>query len=144
MSRTISYRGKMGHGTTDTIPLHTSDGKMGYKIVKLEGIDSVPGTQNVEGIIKIYSVEPAAVDGNVNFSDQTLLAVHYYTEASSATAPGFVNVIFDGTIINQDIYVTYVEASTNTPGNYYIELEQVPLTEDQALVAIVKNLRNEQ
>jgi hypothetical protein len=28
--------------------------------------------------------------------------------------------------------------------NYYIELEQIPLTEDQALVAIVKNLRNEQ
>jgi len=32
----------------------------------------------------------------------------------------------------------------NAAINYYIELEQIDLSEDQALVAIVKNLRNEQ
>ena len=142
MSRIVSFRGQLEHGGKDIIPLHTNNGLTGYRIVKLEGIDSVPGTQNVEGIIKIYSVEPAAVDGNVNFSDQTLLAVHYYTEASSATAPGFINVVFDGVIFNQDIYVTYVEASTNTAGNYYIELEVMDLALDEATVATLKDIRN--
>jgi len=137
-----SFRAKIEHGGMDTIVLHTNDGSIGYRIVKLQGIDSVPGTQNVEGIIKIYSVPQTTVDGNVNFSDQTLLAVHYYTEAATATAPGMVTVIFDNMIFNQDIYITYTEGSTNTAGNYYIELEQIKLDLNESTVATLKDIRN--
>jgi len=137
-----TFRGLIAHGAQDIVSLHTNDGAIGYKIVKLQGIDSVPGTQNVEGIIKIYSVPQTTIDGNVDFSDQTLLAVHYYTEAGSATAPGMVNVIFDNMIFNQDIYVTYVEGSTNTAGNYYIELEQIKLDLNENTVATLKDIRN--
>jgi len=137
-----SFRGKIAHGGQQRLNLHTNDGKTGYRIVKLEGIDSVPGTQNVEGVIKVYSVSQTAVDATVDFSDQTLLGVHYYTEGASATAPGMVNVIFDNMIINQDIYVTYTEGSTNTAGNYYIELEQISLDMNEATVATLQSIRS--
>jgi len=144
MSRIVSFRGKLEDGGQDTISLHTNNGLTGYRIVKLEGIDSVPGTQNVEVVIKIYSVEPATVNGTVNFSDQTLLGVAYFADSDSVNNQGLAKtIIFDGIVFNQDIYVTYVEPITNTPGNYYMELEQMDLALDEATVATLKDIRNQ-
>jgi len=144
MSRIISYRGLLADGAQDTIPLHTNDGKTGYKIVKFELQFRAPGTQSTESIVKIYKVAPAAVDGIIDFSDGTLIAAGFMSGSTSATYSEDIRVIFDNEIFNQDIYVTHSEVAGVEPVNYYIELEQVDLTEDQALVAIVKNLRNEQ
>jgi len=146
MSRIISYRGLMADLTQDTIPLHTNDGKTGYKIVKLEGIPNTPGTTAIqESVIKIYSIEQTTIDGTVDFSDGTLLGTLYVKMDASDEAPSTINVIFDNVKFNQDIYITHQDVSVGTEScNYYLELEQIDLTEDQALVAIVKNLRNEQ
>ena len=38
----------------------------------------------------------------------------------------------------------YLQEISSRPNNYYIELEQIKLDENKALVAIVKNLRTEQ
>jgi len=144
MSRIISYRGKLADGGQDTINLHTNDGKTGYKVVKFECIPEAPGAGNTESITKIYKILQTAIDGLVDFSDLTLLGVNYYTDGSTSDRTGRDTVIFDNEIINQDIYITHSEITTSQAINYYLELEQVSLTEDQALVAIVKNLRNEQ
>ena len=40
---------------------------------------------------------------------------------------------------NQDIYITCY--STDNKINYYIELEQVPLSKDEATVATLKDMR---
>ena len=142
-----SYRGLIADGAQDRIPLHTNDGKTGYKIVKFQILGEKPGDSSsgsYEHIIKIYTVEQDSVDGVVNFNDQTLLAAGLNFAQTSPQFDGNKVVIFDNVVFNQDIYITHIDGDSSTPGNYHIELEQVQLTQDQALVAIVKNLRNDQ
>jgi len=144
MSRTITYRGLIADGGQDTIPLHTNDGKTGYQVIKFQGMSENPGADNLEAVLKIYKVKQTTVDGSVDFSDGTLVAVMEHHKDNGSPYPVSENVIFDNEIFNQDIYITYNDLLVGVKMNYYIELKQVPLTEDQALVAIVKNLRNEQ
>ena len=141
------YRGLIADGAQDTIPLHTSDGKTGYRIVKFQIMGEKPGDSSsgsYEHIIKIYSVEQDTVDGVVNFNDQTLLAAGLNFAQTSPQFDGNKVVIFDNVVFNQDIYITHIDGDSSTPGNYHIELEQIDLSESQALVSIIKNLKNEQ
>jgi len=143
MSRIISYRGLLADGAQNTIPLHTNDGKTGYKVTKFECMQD--GFGNSEMVIKIFKVKQTTVSNSISFEDTTLLAACMVSGSSGAEAyPEDTSIIFDNEIFNQDIYITAAASSSADPTNYYIELEQVDLTEDQALVAIVKNLRNEQ
>jgi len=144
MSRIISYRGLIADGGQDTINLHTNDGKTGYKIVKFQMIGIQPSTVNSESTIKIFKVPQTTITDTIDLSDVTLLAVAYRESQGAATANPPEVIIFDNEIVNQDIYVTHENTESGKGSNYYIELEQIDLTEDQALVAIVKNLRNEQ
>jgi hypothetical protein len=144
MSRIISYRGKLADDAQDLIPLHTNDGKTGYKVIKFELLPANPGTESYENVVKIYKIAQTANTGTIDFSDLTLVGAAYLSGSTSAINPEDLSVIFDNEVFNQDIYVTHQDNAGTQPVNYYIELEQVNLTEDQALVAIVKNLRNEQ
>jgi len=135
----------LADGGQDTINLHTNDGKTGYKVVKFQAFPKDPGASDGELVVKVYTLLQSTVDAIVDLSSQTLAAVSYVNNYTS----GFVGgnnetIIIDNMVFNQDIYVTASDAKGSNPINYYIELEQVDLTEDQALVAIVKNLRNEQ
>ena len=139
-----SYRGLIADGGQATIPLHTPDGKTGYKIVKFEIMPENAGTTNYEHTVQIFKIKQDTVVANVNFSDGTLIAAAYTEGNASANYIGQPLItIFDFEIFNQDIYVTHVDSS-GTDVNYYIELEQIKLSEQAALVSIVKNLRNEQ
>ena len=138
-----SYRGLIAHGAQDTIVLHTNDGSVGYRIVKFELMPKQPGVDNMEFIVKIYKVPQTTVDGEVDFSDNTLLgAGSYDVEPSSYT--DYQNIIFDGEVFNQDIYITCTEL--RQPGNefinYYIELEQIKLDLNENTVATLKDIRN--
>jgi hypothetical protein len=145
MSRIISYRGLLASGGQDTINLHTNDGKTGYKIVKFQIILGNPTAESSEAIVKIFKIKQTTITDLIDFSDGTLLGAGFWTnEAAAHQNPEDVTIVFDNETFNQDIYITYVDSKTTTGVNYYIELEQIDLTEDQALVAIVKNLRNEQ
>lgn len=139
-----SYRGLLADGAQHTIPLHTTDGKTGYRIVKFEVIAEKPGVLSQESILKIYKVEQTTVDGLIDFTDNTLLASALWFNKSSVDFPVSEQIIFDGEIFNQDIYITHSEVDSVSACNYYIELEQIKLTENEALVAIIKDLREEQ
>ena len=143
MSRIISYKGLIAHGSIDTLPLHTNDGKTGYRIVKFNLMPQNPMTIESENVVKIFSTLQTTATGSIDFSDVTLLAAGFI-EGQPATAYNTQSiVVFYNIKFNQDIYITH-SSDQSIPVNYYIELEQIDLTEDQALVAIVKNLRNEQ
>jgi len=141
-----SYRGLIADGAIDTIPLHTNDGKTGYKIVKFELFPFKPGQESVENVVTVHKILPTASTSaiEVNFNDNTLLAAATFHESHSDARIDDQVSIFDNETFNQDIYVTHTDTIGATPVNYYMELEQISLTEDQALIAIVKNLRNEQ
>ena len=87
------------------------------------------------------------MDGVVDFGNSSLLGAATYSDIDGSSAPVTQTnetIIFDNEIFNQDIFVTYVEKNGSQSGNYYLELEQIKLSEQEALVSIVKNLRIEQ
>jgi hypothetical protein len=110
------------------------------------GMPKDPMTLDQENVLKIYKVKQTTVDGVVDFSDETLLAalcVKY--QADVAVGQGTPHMIAEHEIFNQDIYITHEDvAAGNRPCNYYIELTQFELSEHEAAVATLKNLRNNQ
>lgn len=137
-----TFRSSILSETVDQVPLHTNNGSIGYRIKKLEIIPKEPGTDNSEMIVKIYSIPQTTATNVIDFSDQTLLGCAYRKEGQTATSPASEGIIFDNITFNQDIYVTYIDGSTETEGNYYIELEQVRLDLNQNTVATLKDIRN--
>jgi len=139
-----TFRGLLADGGQDTIILHTNTGSTGYRIAKFEIITTAPGTTLPEAIVKIYKVPQTTVDGGVDMSDQTLLAVAFQSTSSGA-AYGLLDsvIVFDSEVFNQDIYITAKDVSSQTNAtNYYIELEQVRLDLNQNTVATLKDIRN--
>ena len=142
MSKIKSFRGLIKDNGIDTINLHTNDGSLGYRITKLQIISSTPGTVATEHTIKIFKIPQTTATGPIDLSDQTLLAVAYVENGSSAGNMQPEVIIFDNEIFNQDIYVTHVDENGATPCNYYIELEQVKLDLSENTVATLKDIRN--
>jgi len=140
-----TFRGLMADQTQDTIVLHTNDGSTGYRIVKFETIGATPGASNQESVTKIYKVSQTAIDGTIDFSDNTLLgAAVTTTSVDQEDFPLNNAIIFDGEIFNQDIYVTHFDVKTGESANYYIELEQVKLSLDESTAATLKDIRNKE
>jgi len=143
MSRIVSFRGLIASGGQDTIVLHTTDGSIGYKITKFQLMGEQPGTVAMEHVVKIYKTEQTAVDANIDFSDNRLLAAAYMQDNIGEHYVSSVDVVFDNEIFNQDIYVTCFDVKAEAvPMNYYIELEQMPLDLNANTVATLKDIRN--
>ena len=139
-----SYRGLLADGGQERIRLSTPQGKIGYRIIKFQ-VMAPSSSENVESAIKIYKVEQTTINDDVDFSDSTLLAASIISQSNTSQTQAVDRaVIFDTEIFNQDIYITTSGGDYNSPLNFYIELEQVKLSEQEALVSIVKNLRTEQ
>jgi len=139
-----TFRGLMASGGEDRISLHTNNGSIGYRIVKFEVINNIPGTLDHKNIVKIYKVPQTTVDGEVDFSDQTLVGAALKSgDATSNNYPENIVVIFDSEIFNQDVYLTNIDTSGNNAlMNYYIEMEQIKLDLTENTVATLKDIRN--
>jgi len=138
-----SFRGLIAHDTIQTIRLSTNTGLTGYKIRKLQIFPQLPNSTSTEATFQVYSVKPSATSDEVNFDDPLLLAMAYYSASSSSESyPDDLTVIFDNTTINQDIYLTMRNVqSGNNNVNYYLELEQIKLEQNEAAVATLKDMR---
>jgi len=141
-NRILSYRGLLADGAQDTILLSTKKGEIGYRINKFQAMPNTPGIVNQESVMKVYTKEQSTYDAVVDFSDTTLLGCVYLKQGESPTTPSTLQVIFDQKIFNQDIYITHKDASTAEDCNYYLELEVIKLDESQAMVATLKDIRN--
>jgi len=142
-----SFRGLIADNAQETIPLHTNNGATGYRIVKFEIMDNLPGQQSTNHVVKIYTVQQTDSDGTVDFSDQTLVAAAMERESVAAEdMPVSKTVINDRMIFNQDLCITHedtlYDGATGKSCNYYIELEQVKLDLTQNTVATLKDIRN--
>ena len=137
-----SYKGLMKDDTQQRIRLSTRDGLTGYKITKFEIFPYDDST--VEATFKVFSKDQKLI-GNTNttdFGDPTLLAAAYFTmDGSSQIYPENLVVVVDNKIINQDIFITLRCHNSAADLNYYIELEQVKLSKDEATVATLKDMR---
>ena len=137
-----SFRGRLADGDIERIRLSTKQGLIGYKIIKFQLISNAPGSSSEEDLMKIYSINPgSSVDNKVDFSDPTLMAVNYNAINASGWYISEIT-IFDNTTVNQDIYIAFKKASAGSATcNYYLELEQVKLSKDEATVATLKDMR---
>ena len=143
-----SFRGVIPHGEQDTIRLQTNTGETGYMIRKFQIISTTPGADTCELVCKIWANKQveANVDGEVDFDNAELLGVCYFqnvpVHSSSAGQSPANTIIFDHVKINQNIFVTSYDESGNTVAtSYYIELEKVKLSLDEATVATLKDIR---
>ena len=137
-----TFRGLISDGAQETIVLHTNDGSTGYWIVKFQLMGNAPGTVNYESIVKIYKISQTAVDGEVDFSDNTMIAAGFLEGSTSVTSTDGIVIVFDNEIFNQDIYITHTDIEGSAAVNYYIELEQVSLDLNENTVATLKDIRN--
>jgi len=79
---------------------------------------------------------------DIDFSDQTLLAVALWTMGETTYSQD-ATVVFDSEVFNQDIYITNTDNASSEACNYYLELEQVKLDLQENTVATLKNIKNE-
>ena len=138
-----SFRGKIADEAIDTIVLHTNNGSTGYTIKKFELIGTNPGATSQESTVKIFSVpQTGTPTGDIDLSDNTLLAVSYYESNNTNSADPVSTIIIDNMIFNQDIYLTHLESQGSSAVNYYLELEQIKLDLNENTVATLKDIRN--
>ena len=136
-----SFRGLLADGGQETIRLATNNGLTGYKINKFQIIPQNPGGAAVEQTCKIFVYEQTAITATVDFADGTMLGVAYVAVNSDNVGIYTETVIFDNVKFNQDIFITHADAKGSESCNYYLELEQVKLSTDEAAVATLKDMR---
>ena len=136
-----SFRGQLADSEIERIRLSTNQGLIGYKIVKFQIIEASPGVGNTESLVQIYTQNPGTAETTINFENPLLLAVGFWnTNASSAQFTDIV--IFESAKFNQDIYIGHRDVTgSGEIINYYLELEQVKLSLDEATVATLKDMR---
>ena len=137
-----TYRGIIADGGQDHIRLKTNRGDIGYRIVKFEIMPEAIGTVIQQSIVKIYKLLQSSITGDVDFSDGDILAAGFIgNDTSTHVYPPSPTIIFDQEIFNQDIYVTHKDTKTGEACNYYLELEQVKLNENESTMATLQSLR---
>ena len=136
-----TFRGILADGGQNRIRLSTKKGKIGYKIIKFQTITNDPTAEAAESVVKIFKVSQVTPDDKIDFSDGNLLAVSMFTVSTSHSDPEDMIVIFDQEVFNQDIFITHSNSSGSDPANYYLELETINMTDNQAAVSTLRDIR---
>ena len=137
-----TFRGKLASSDIQKIRLGTNDGLIGFKIYKFQLFPPTPGSTSYENVVQVFTEEPDSASATVTFDNPLLLASAYMEGNASNQYNDMINVVFDHVKFNQDIYVTNVDVDGDTEAvNFYLELEQVKLTKDEATVATLKDMR---
>ena len=127
-----TFRGLLADGGQDQIYLAGGDASTGYRIVKFQVMPNNPAGQDPEAIMQIFKTKPASAPGTIDFRSDDVLAAAYYSGGSSVSYTQDSVIIFDKEVINQDIYITCYDDSDNESMNYYIELEEVKMSNAEA------------
>jgi len=136
-----TYKGILTDGGQDKIRLKTNRGDIGYRIKTFQMIAEAIGTYDHGFIMKIYKVSQSTVTALIDFSDGTLLAAGYFASHENIQNPLLSVVVFDKEIFNQDIYITCKDIETGQNCNYYIELEQIKLNDNESTMATLQSMR---
>jgi len=141
-----TFRGKLADGDQQEINLRTIDGKIGYRIVKFSLMCKQPGAGNQESVVKIYKVKQTAAiptaAATINFEDNSLLAAGIFTASTNQkTDPEDLAIIFDNEVFNQNIFVTHTDNEGALDINYYLELEQTKLNDNESTMATLQSIR---
>lgn len=142
-----TYRGRLTDPEQITIRLSTNKGEIGYKIKKLQVMPwDVDGTTAHEDSVQVWTRKQATEVADIDFNNSELIAAAYFMRTTTgggtpATAVAYDTIIIDNVVINQDIYITMKSGQGGQSINYYLELEQLKLSQNEATVATLKDMR---
>ena len=143
-----SFRGLLGNGGQDEIRLERQNLNVAYRIVKFEIMTKVLAAAAVEHTVKIYREQQSSIDNTVDFTDVDLLAAGVTVSRSDAyNAPLSAITIFDNILFSRNIFVTHTEGENTEDCNYYIEIEEVPVSASalmQLKLGVARKLNLEQ
>jgi len=124
-----SFRGLLGDSGQDEINLVRQNVNIAYRIVKFQTVNAAPGTQDVESVTQIFREQQSSVVATIDFTNTDLLGISVYRAGSSLGEPNTKDIIFDNILFSRNIFVTYGNVGAGTDSiNYYIEIEEVPVT----------------
>jgi hypothetical protein len=142
MGKILSYRGLLADGGQDTILLSTKKGEVGYRIIKFQLMFPDLAT-SLKSVVKVFKNFQDTIPDTISFSDDNMLACGIMSGKADQTAyPEDLIAVFDQEIFNQDIYVTHSEVAGAASINYYIELEAIKLSEQDAMVTTLQSIRS--
>jgi hypothetical protein len=140
MSKIKSFRGMLANETQQRIHIAGGKDDIGYRIHKFVIMPN-QSQNDYEITAKIYANKQALplVHGNqVDFNQDNLLAAAFTGLASGAYA-GAKTVVFDNEVFNQDIFIQSVDSAGSPQSlNYYLELEEVKMSNPEAAVVNYK------
>jgi len=123
-----TFRGLLGDGGEDEISLERSNVNLAYRVVKFEVIGNAPGAQTQESVIKIYRESQSSVNGVIDFDDVDLVGAGIWFYNANSAYPLGIGMVFDNTLFSRNLYVTHKDVSQTYSCNYYIEIEEVPVS----------------
>ena len=123
-----SFKGLLGDGGRDEINLERQNANVAYRIIKFELMPATPGGSSYENVVKIYREKPSSITATIDFNENGLLAAAYLEGNTSTYYNDFLTVVFDNILFSRNIFVTHVDVDTGADVNYYIELEEVPVS----------------
>ena len=124
-----SFRGLLASNADEEIHLERENLNLAYRIIKLELFSQAPGAGNQNSVVQVFREDPGSNLGTVDFSDPDLLGAGQWKESSGVAYPVSTPVVFDNIIFSRNIFVTHLDVEGgNDSCNYYIELEEVPVS----------------
>jgi len=126
--RVHSFRGLLADGGEDEINLERQNVNLAYRVVKLAIIPNDPGGTNPESVVMVWREKQTNVVDTVDFTNTDLLGVAYWSAPAVGAVVIDTEVIFDNILFSRNIYITHKDHNASVDCNYYIEIEEVPVT----------------
>ncbi len=120
-----SFRGLLADGGEDEINLERQNLNVAYRIVKFELMPNTSGGTNIDSNVKIFRAEPGSSTSTIDFNDQNILAAAIYY---NGTYENDHTVVFDNVLFSRNIYVQHHQSTGSASMNYYLEIEEVPVS----------------
>ena len=141
-----SFRGLLADEGQDEIRLERQNANVAYRIIRFDIIDNDPGAVDIKAIVKVYREEQTSITGTIDFTETDLLAASYYISGGILDTYG-TTTIFDNVLFSRNIFVTAFDKEGSSSTNYYIELEEVPVSASalmQLKLGVARRLNLEQ
>jgi len=130
--QTHSFRGMLDDAGQERIRIQGSVGSIAWRITKFQCMQS--GFGNTEMVVKIYREEQNFADAAeatlIDFNQNELLGACMISgSAAGETHSQDVTIIFDNSLFSRNIWITADASSSGQLTNYYIELEEVKVSQ---------------
>jgi len=140
-----SFRGLLADGKQEKIRIEGATGGIAWRITKFQVMTKEPGDTAQDLVVKIYREEQSSVPSSgatIDFEDNELLAAAHYSQ-STTNFSSYLSVVFDNALFSRNIWVTATDNDGSDSANYYIELEEVKLSQaGMAQLAVAAARRN--